>query len=203
MKSLSLLVASKQQLSQQQFDIIREEVQNENMGTSFDNLSQSHGFDISAPGLPGQTPSAFSNISGVQHVAGGGLSSNSSIKNVNIMIQQNLVFNGKDARDHQSSAMLSTPQRCTLQVEPELQEILRDRAPDGDNNNTTFERSISRLSGISQTKQPKSQYDQPQDVNKDELMMEYQLDQILAQNLNAGHEARRGQGAPRQSSKNY
>lgn len=64
-KSFNQFIASKQQLSQQQFDIIREEVHNENMGTSFDNLSQSHGFDISAPGLPGQTPSAFSNISGV------------------------------------------------------------------------------------------------------------------------------------------
>lgn len=136
-------------------------------------------------------------------MAGGGLSSNSSIKNVNIMIQQNLVFNSRDVRDHQSSAMLSTPQKCILQVEPELQEILRVRQPECDNNNTTFERSMSKLSGFSQNKQPKSQYDQPQDINKDELLMEYQLEQILAQNINVGNEVHRGEGGFRQSGKSY
>jgi hypothetical protein len=39
--------------SQPQFDVIKEEVQNENNPSSYDNLSNSLGFDLSTPGLPG------------------------------------------------------------------------------------------------------------------------------------------------------
>jgi hypothetical protein len=38
-----------------QFDVIKEEVHNENNVSSFDNLSNSLGFDLSAPIMPGHS----------------------------------------------------------------------------------------------------------------------------------------------------
>lgn len=73
-------------LQRHQFDVIKEEVHNENQVSSFDNMSHSQGFDMSTPAIPGlhgaQSSSAISQIQAA-------ISSNSSIGNVNLIITSN------------------------------------------------------------------------------------------------------------------
>ena len=109
----------------QQFDVIREDVQNENQVSSFDH-SHSHGFDLSTPAIPGfqgaGSMSAMSNITGMQgniNNVSGKISNNTSISNVNLHISANQMFKDQtQEQEEYNGTFLNTPQKETLNVEP-------------------------------------------------------------------------------------
>lgn len=90
----------------QNYEIIKEDIHNENQVSSFDNLSHSQGFDITT--LP--IPSSVTGMSGNHYPVP--ISSNSSIKNVNVVVQANAQnYNKNNEPEPAVGTFMNTPKR--------------------------------------------------------------------------------------------
>lgn len=165
----------------QNCETIKEEVQRENQVSSFENLSHSQGFDITTHPIP---CSGISGASGTHHV--NAVSSNSSISNVNLHISANAKIIDKHTDHHSIGTFMNTPQKQELKVQPELIENIQSKLMENDSINChTFDKTISKLSSISGNIKTKSQCDQHLkadslvDMMNQELLMEFQLEQLL------------------------